>query len=125
MSYTELSDKPAKKAPEPPGAWPIIGHLPLLRRGNTPAYVTLGALADKHGPAFIIRIGLNRALVVSSWEVAKECYTTNDEIFSSRPSTAGPRLMCYDQTMFGFAPYGEYWRELRKIANHELSSSRL
>ncbi|RZC48052.1 hypothetical protein C5167_041014 [Papaver somniferum] len=125
MSSTELIGKPAK-APEPPGAWPVVGHLPLIRRGNKPAYVTFGELADKYGPAFMIRIGLNRALVVSSWEVVKECYTgTNDEIFSSRPPTAGPRLMCYDQTMFGFAPYGEYYRELRKIANHELSTTRL
>ncbi|MCL7038215.1 hypothetical protein MKW94_027829, partial [Papaver nudicaule] len=123
-SYTELSSKPAP-APEPPGAWPIIGHLPLLRRGNKPAYVTFGELADKLGPAFIVRIGLSKALVVSSWEVAKECFTTNDEIFASRPSAAGPRHMCYHQTMFGFAPYGGYYRELRKIANHELSTSKL
>ncbi|KAI3847015.1 hypothetical protein MKX03_015082 [Papaver bracteatum] len=79
---------------------------------KNPPYVTLGSLADKFGPAITIRIGLKQALVVSSWEVAKECFTTNDEFFSS-------------STMFGFAHYGPYWRKLRKVVNHELSFSKL
>ncbi|KAI3927281.1 hypothetical protein MKW92_009718 [Papaver armeniacum] len=118
-SCNKTSSRPAQ-APVPAGAWPIIGHLRLLR-GKNPPYVTLGSLADKYGPAITIRIGLKQALVVSSWEVAKECFTTNDEFFSSRPSSAGAKHMCYDQTMFGFATYGPYWRELRKVVNHELS----
>ncbi|KAJ1389369.1 Cytochrome P450 [Sesbania bispinosa] len=34
-------------------------------------YRTLGAMADKYGPAFNIWLGTRRAFVVSSWEVAK------------------------------------------------------
>ncbi|KAI3919106.1 hypothetical protein MKW98_016659 [Papaver atlanticum] len=122
-SCKKTSSKPAQ-APVPAGAWPIIGHLRLLR-GKNPPYVTLGGLADKYGPAITIRIGLKQALVVSSWEIAKECFTTNDEFFSSRPSSAGAKNMCYDQTMFGLAPYGPYWRKLRKVVNHELSFIKL
>ncbi|KAJ4830075.1 hypothetical protein Tsubulata_009283 [Turnera subulata] len=73
------------KAPEPAGAWPIIGHLHLLGGKDQLLYRTLGALADKYGPAFSIRLGGRRAFVVSSWEMAKDCFTVNDKALASRP----------------------------------------
>uniref|UniRef100_A0A2N9FC00 Cytochrome P450 n=1 Tax=Fagus sylvatica TaxID=28930 RepID=A0A2N9FC00_FAGSY len=115
----------AKTPPIPEGAWPIIGHLPLLG-GTKPPYRTLGAMADKYGPAFTIQLGFHRALVVSSWEMAKECFTTNDLAVSSRPQLVAAKHMGYNSAVFGFAPYGSFWRELRKLATLELlSSSRL
>ena len=38
----------AKTVPIAPGAWPVIGHLPLLG-GTQPPHLTLGAMADKLG----------------------------------------------------------------------------
>ena len=113
----------AKTPPIPTGAWPIIGHLPLLG-GTQPPHITLGAMADKYGPIFTIKLGLHRALVLSSWEMAKECFTTNDLAVSSRPKLVASKHMGYNYAMFGFAPYGPYWRELRKITTLELLSSR-
>ncbi|OWM74469.1 xanthotoxin 5-hydroxylase CYP82C2-like [Punica granatum] len=109
-----------KHAPEPDGAWPIIGHLRLLSGGDQLLYRTLGAMADKYGPTFSIRLGTRRALVISRWEEAKECFTINDKAFASRPILAATKLMCYDCAMFGLAPYSNYWREMRKMVNHEL-----
>lgn len=43
-----------KRAPEPQGAWPLIGHLHLLG-GQIPVCRTLAAMADKHGLVFNIR----------------------------------------------------------------------
>ncbi|KAK8511450.1 hypothetical protein V6N12_038053 [Hibiscus sabdariffa] len=80
-------------------------------------------MADKHGPVFSIRLGSNKVLVVSSWEMAKECFTVHDKVFSTRPNTVASRLLTYDSAMFGFAPYEPYWREMRKIATVELLSS--
>ncbi|KAF9608872.1 hypothetical protein IFM89_011910 [Coptis chinensis] len=113
----------AKKteAPEPVGAWPFIGHLPMLFEPRIP-HIVLGALADKYGPAFTIRLGVHKALVVSSWEVAKECFTTNDKIFANRPSSVAVKIMGYNYALFGFGPYGSYWRETRKIAMLKLLS---
>ena len=107
----------AKTAPTPAGAWPVIGHLPLLGATQTP-HITLGAMADKYGPLFTIKLGLHPALVLSSWEMAKECFTTNDLAVSSRPKLVAIKHLCYNYAMFGFAPHGPYWRELRKISNH-------
>ena len=77
-------------------------------------------MADKYGPAFTIQLGFHRALLVSSWEMAKECFTTNDLAVTSRPQLVATKHMCYNSPVFGFAPYGSFWRELRKIATLEL-----
>ncbi|PWA40353.1 hypothetical protein CTI12_AA563440 [Artemisia annua] len=114
----------AKEAPELDGGWPIIGHLHLLGGGDQLLYRTLGAMADKYGPAFNIRLGTRCAFVVSSWEVAKECFTTNDKALASRPKTAAVKHMGYNYAVFGFAPYTPFWRDMRKIATIELLSNR-
>ena len=110
-------------APEAAGAWPIIGHLHLLGGSQLP-HVTLGTMADKYGPIFTIRLGVHRALVVSSREVAKECFTTNDSAVSGRPKLVAPEHLGYNYAMFAFSPYDAYWREVRKIVNTELLSNR-
>uniref|UniRef100_A0A2N9JBV6 Cytochrome P450 n=1 Tax=Fagus sylvatica TaxID=28930 RepID=A0A2N9JBV6_FAGSY len=94
-----------------------------LLGGRQLTHKTLGALADKYGPAFTLRLGSYRVLVLSSWEMAKECFTVHDKVFSTRPSIAATKLLGYDFAMFGFAPYGPYWREMRKIATIELLSN--
>ncbi|KAJ7966681.1 Cytochrome P450 [Quillaja saponaria] len=118
------SRRPAKRAPPPPeagGAWPLIGHLPHLV-GSKTAHLTLGKMADTYGPIFTLRLGVYRSLVVSSWEIAKECLTINDKTFASRPKFLAPEIMGYNYAMFGFSPYGPYWRHVRKIATLEVLS---
>jgi hypothetical protein len=117
------SQKAARKLPpEAGGAWPVIGHLHQLG-GTKPAHITLGNMADKYGPIFTIWLGAHRALIVSSWEIAKECFTTNDRAFASRPKAIATELMGYNYAMLGFSPYGPYWRHVRKIATLEVLSN--
>ncbi|CAL5185789.1 unnamed protein product [Lathyrus oleraceus] len=111
---------------EPPivsGSWPLLGHLPLMRNTQTP-HKTLGALVDKYGPIFTIKLGATNALVLSNWELAKECFTKNDIVVSSRPKPVAVELMSYNQAFIGWAPYGTYWRQLRKIVTLEILSNR-
>ncbi|KAJ4830069.1 hypothetical protein Tsubulata_009277 [Turnera subulata] len=122
LSWISKARKPLnkqKEAPEAGGAWPVIGHLHLLG-GPQPAHMVLANMADKWGPIFTIRMGVHRTLVVSNWELAKECLTTNDKAFASRPKTLATDLLGYDRSMFGYSPYGPYWRQIRKIATLEL-----
>jgi hypothetical protein len=88
------------------------------------SHVTLGAMVEKYGPVFTIQLGLQRASVISTCEMAKECFTTNDLAISSRPKLVAAKNIGYNFAMFVFAPYGPYWRELRKIATSELLSNR-
>ncbi|GMJ02645.1 cytochrome P450, family 82, subfamily C, polypeptide 4 [Hibiscus trionum] len=111
-----------REAPEAGNSWPLIGHLHLLR-GPKPPYKVLSEMADKHGPIFTIKMGVHRVLIVSDHETAKECLTINDKAFASRPSTLALELLSYNHAMFGFAPYGDDWRQVRKISTIELLSN--
>ncbi|XP_026378995.1 cytochrome P450 82C4-like [Papaver somniferum] len=119
---TKSSLKMKNQAPEPAGSLPFIGHLHLMNR-SSPQHVALGAMADKYGPVFTVLIGVHRALVVSSWEAAKECFTTNDKVFVSRPRQAAGKYIGYDNAMLSFASDGKYWNEIRKIMKTELLSN--
>ncbi|PQQ13563.1 cytochrome P450 CYP82D47 [Prunus yedoensis var. nudiflora] len=111
------------KLPKVAGGWPLLGHLGLFRGSQLP-HIALASLVDKYGPAFTINIGIHSALVISTWEMAKDCFTTNDIVVSSRPATLGAKHLGYNFAMFGFTPYGPYWRELRKLTSFELLSNR-
>nr|WNT44089.1 CYP82C157 [Corydalis yanhusuo] len=111
-----------KKAPEPAGGWPVIGHLHLLGT-NEILHRKFGAMADNNGPAFMLRLGILRAFVVNDLELAKECLTKNDRILATRPNLAAARHMGYNRAILGFAPYNSFWREMRKISTLELLSS--
>ncbi|XP_047325114.1 cytochrome P450 CYP82D47-like [Impatiens glandulifera] len=110
------------KPPEPSGAWPVLGHLRLFR-GPKFFHITLSEMADKYGPIFSIRLGLRRAIVVSNWELAKELSTTHDLAVASRPQMLAADHLSYNYAMFAFAPYGSYWREIRKFVSLELLST--
>ncbi|RDX74746.1 Cytochrome P450 82A4, partial [Mucuna pruriens] len=113
-----------RKPPAAAGGWPLIGHLHLFGGSGEPVYETLGGLAEKYGPIFSIRIGVHPAVVVSSWELAKECFTTLDTVVSSRPKFTAAKILTYDYASFAFAPYGDLWREMHKIAVSDLLSPR-
>ncbi|KAL8257089.1 hypothetical protein R6Q59_029130 [Mikania micrantha] len=112
-----------KSAPQAKGAWPIIGHLHLLGGSRLPHHV-LADLADKYGPIFTIKLGVHQVLVVSSGDIAKECFTTNDKVFASRPKSKAAEIMAYNYALFGLAPYGDYWRQVRKIIMLEVLSQK-
>ncbi|XP_028767063.1 cytochrome P450 82G1 [Neltuma alba] len=110
-----------QKAPEAKGRLPLIGHLHLLG-GGVPVFRTLSSMAEAHGPIFSLRLGFHNTLIVSGRELARECLSTFDKIFATRPNIAAGRYMGYNNAFFALAPYGEYWREMRKIATLELLS---
>ncbi|KAI3767301.1 hypothetical protein L2E82_17396 [Cichorium intybus] len=114
------------KITEPPqakGRWPVMGHLHLLGGPELPHRV-LGAMADKYGPIFTIKLGVHNALVVSNAQLAKECFTTNDKVLASRPKSMAVEHMGYNYAIFALAPYGDYWRQVRKIITLEVLSQR-
>lgn len=119
--FGAAGERTIRRAPLAAGAWPIIGHLHLL--GGS-AHVTLGAMADKHGPIFMIKLGIHNVLVVSDSTSAKECFTINDKVFATRPKSVAVEVMGYNYAMFPLTQYGPYWREVRKIAVVELLSGR-
>lgn len=108
--------------PEPPGALPLFGHLHLLR-GKTPIFKKLATMSDKLGPIFSLKLGFYRLVVVSDPKTVKDCFTTNDLALATRPNIAFGRYVGYNNAVLALAPYGDYWRELRKIATVHLFSN--
>ncbi|KAK8708025.1 hypothetical protein V6N13_059072 [Hibiscus sabdariffa] len=57
-----------KTAPVVGGTWPIIGHLRLLG-GPQPPHINLANMADKSRRIFTIKLGVHRALVLTTIEL--------------------------------------------------------
>lgn len=55
-------------------------------------------------------------LVITSAKAAQEVLKTHDLVFSSRPKLSIPDQLHYGSKDVGFAPYGEYWRQIRSIS---------
>uniref|UniRef100_A0A0E0HU05 Cytochrome P450 n=1 Tax=Oryza nivara TaxID=4536 RepID=A0A0E0HU05_ORYNI len=109
----------------PPSPWglPVIGHLHHLV-GALP-HVAMRDLARRHGPLMLLRLGELPVVVASSAEAAREVMKTRDLDFATRPMSRMARLV-FPEGGEGiiFAPYGDRWRELRKICTVELLSAR-
>ncbi|AES59942.1 putative cytochrome P450 [Medicago truncatula] len=104
----------------PPGPWklPIIGHIHHLV-SSTP-HQKLRDLAKVYGPLMHLQLGEISAIVVSSPEYAREVMKTHDIIFASKPKIVAIDILLYGSTDIAFSPYGNYWRQLRKICTIEL-----
>lgn len=60
--------------------------------------------------------------MLSSPSLAEECFTKNDIIFANRPRLLAGKILGYNFTSLGLAPYGDHWRNLRRISAIEIFS---
>ncbi|CAL5356690.1 hypothetical protein CsSME_00046012 [Camellia sinensis var. sinensis] len=107
--------------PPSPLALPIIGHLHLL--APIP-HQALHKLSTRYGPLIHIFLGSVPCLVASSPETAKELLRTHETSFSNRPLMAAVDYLTYGSQDFSFAPYGPYWKFMKKLCMSELLGGR-
>ncbi|CAA0831866.1 Flavonoid 3-monooxygenase [Striga hermonthica] len=109
-----------KNFPPGPIPLPILGHFHLL--GKNP-HQDLCHLARKYGPIMGLRFGFSPTIVVSSPAWAEWVLKTHDLVFASRPANNAAKHIGYGQRNLVFAPYGPYWRDIRKLCTLELLSN--
>lgn len=110
--------------PPGPPKLPIIGNLHQLTSNKTPIHHRLQELAKVYGPIMHLRLGEVSTVVISSPELAKAVMRTHDANFASRPELMVGKYLYSDSSDIALAPYGEYWRQVRKIATLELFTAR-
>ncbi|KAK7850583.1 beta-amyrin 24-hydroxylase [Quercus suber] len=107
-----FNSRPAIQNPPSPPALPIIGHLHLLGSVLPKSFQTL---ARRYGPLMQLRMGATTCVVVSSANVAREIYKTQDLNFAYRPKFSISDYSIYKGSSFAMAPYGDYWRFMKKL----------
>jgi hypothetical protein len=109
-----------RRLPPSPRGLPLLGHLPLL--GPLP-HRGLQAMAARHGPVMLLRLGRVPTVVASSAAAAQEVMKARDLAFASRPRVRMAERLLYGRDM-AFAPYGERWRQARRVCVLHLLSHR-
>lgn len=117
--------------PPSPPSLPVIGHLHLLL--SVPCHKSFQKLSSKYGPLLHLRAFNIPIVIVSSGSMANEVLRTQDLNFATRQREVSIMEKSLLFGSFGFvsAPYGDYWRFMKKLlvtnlfGSHSLEQTRL
>ncbi|MBA0604431.1 hypothetical protein Godav_017091 [Gossypium davidsonii] len=121
LLWLKLSKHKLQNLPPSPPKLPIIGHLHKLVKLP---HRSLRDLSLKYGSLMFLNLGQNPTLVVSSADSLKEMVKNYDVVFMNKPNTTAANILFYGCKDLGFSPYGDYWRQVRKLCVLELLSAR-
>ncbi|GMJ04608.1 KLUH, cytochrome P450, family 78, subfamily A, polypeptide 5 [Hibiscus trionum] len=122
LAWARYRSRSSVSIPGPLG-FPFLGLLPVFT-GATPHRV-LAELAKAINAVKLMAfsVGFTRFIVSSDPETARDIL--NNSAFADRPVKESAYELLFHRAM-GFAPYGEYWRSLRRIsATHLFSPKRI
>lgn len=109
-----------RRLPFPPGppGHPLVGNVADIPQSNE--WVTYTKLGRRYGPVVHLRVLTQRIIVLNTLQAAVDLLEKRSDIYSDRPSFTmlnDRYLIGWGWTMSGM-PYGEGWRERRRIFHH-------
>ncbi|OMO82016.1 Cytochrome P450 [Corchorus capsularis] len=107
---------PRKLPPGPPG-WPIIGN--MFDLGSMP-HRTLTNMREKYGQVIWLKLGTINTMAILSTKAATELFKNHDLSFAERYITETMRAHDYHKRSVALAPYGSYWRSLRRLVTVDM-----
>ncbi|KAJ4952862.1 hypothetical protein NE237_029694 [Protea cynaroides] len=109
------------KARCPPGPWtvPIIGNFLWLRPSLLNLKPILRNLHARYGPIITVPIGSQPNIFINSRSLAHQALIENGAIFADRPPKVNQSASS-TQRGVSSAPYGPYWRLLRRNLTSEI-----
>ncbi|XP_065864678.1 cytochrome P450 71D445 [Euphorbia lathyris] len=113
---------PTPNLPPGPKKLPLIGNIHQLI-GGIP-HQKMRDLSQIHGPIMHLKLGELENVIISSKEAAEKILKTHDVLFAQRPQMIVAKSVTYDFHDITFSPYGDYWRQLRKITMIELLAAK-
>ncbi|CAN4088351.1 unnamed protein product [Withania somnifera] len=106
-----------------PSGFPVLGLVLTFTSSLTHRLLAKVSNALKAESLMAFSVGFTRFIISSHPETAKEIL--NSSAFADRPVKESAYELLFHRAM-GFAPYGEYWRNLRRIsATHLFSPKRI
>ncbi|XP_078159491.1 cytochrome P450 71A26-like isoform X2 [Carex rostrata] len=113
-----FSKGPEKLIPSPP-KFPFIGNIHQI---SSLYHQSLYKFSLKYGPLMVFHFGEVPWLIVSSSDMACAIMRTHDLTFATRPSAVIADILRFGDV--AFEPYGEDWRQLKKIFTINLMTTK-
>ncbi|KAJ7684152.1 putative monooxygenase [Mycena polygramma] len=120
FTYILLRLISSRREPLPPGPrrWPLIGS--ALEVPRSYPWLTYTRWAKKYGNLVYADVAGQPLVVINSAKIAKDLLDQRSAIYSERPTLVMAKLSGYCEG-FVLQPYGENWRQQRKIVSQEFS----
>ncbi|XLU65688.1 hypothetical protein S245_024897, partial [Arachis hypogaea] len=118
-------EKSKHKLPLPPGPSFFTMVRNLVEFCNKPQQ-TLAKIAKLYGPDIMfLKFGQSTTVIISSPNIAKEVLQTNDLLFSDRTVPSIVTSLDHHNYSLPFLPVCPLWKDLRKICNEQLFSTKV
>ncbi|CAN6195657.1 unnamed protein product [Urochloa humidicola] len=103
---------------------PLLGHLHLIGRLPHRSLHELHLRYGRDTGLLLLQLGRRRTLVVSTAAAAADVFKHHDLAFSSRPHSPAAHKQTYGSRNVSFAPYGDHWRQAKRVVVVHLLSAR-